>query len=78
MRLHGTTVRAGALTWQAQCLDARLIGGSRWLEVALSGLPSYTVVLKVSPDADHHDARRALEWWLLTPGRENGDVIEVM
>lgn len=46
--------------------------------MALSGPPDYTVVLKISPHADVHDARRALEWWLLTPGREDGDVIEVM
>jgi hypothetical protein len=34
--------------------------------------------LKISPNADSHDAVHALEWWLLSPGREDGDVIEVM
>ena len=76
--LRGVTLRAGVLTWRARCLDARLIAGSRWVEVALSGPPDYTVVLKIAPHADAHDARRALEWWLLTPGREDGDVVEVM
>jgi hypothetical protein len=43
----------------------------------LYGVPSYTVLLKVSPTADSHDIVYALEWWLLSPGREDGDVIEV-
>jgi len=55
-----------------------MIAGSRWLQIALSGPPNYTVVLKVPPHADQDDARRALEWWLLAPGREDGDVIEVV
>lgn len=77
-RLRDGTVFAGASTWRVRCLDARLIAGSQWFEVALAGDPNYTVVLKVSAGAGDEDARRALEWWLRAPGRENGDVIEVM
>jgi hypothetical protein len=34
--------------------------------------------VKVSSSTDNHEAVHALEWWLLSPGREDGDVIEVM
>src|SRR5215471_3636674 len=78
MKVDGATLSAGTLSWHARCVDARLIAGSRWMEIALSGMPSYRVVLKVSPHAGEDDARRALEWWLHTPGRESGDVIEVV
>jgi hypothetical protein len=60
--LRGLTLRAGALTWRARSLDARLIAGSRWVEIALAGPPDYRVVLKIAPHADVHDTRRALEW----------------
>jgi hypothetical protein len=75
---RGMTLHAGSQTWSARCLDARMIAGWRWVEVALSGLPDYTVVLKISMDVDHSAVARALEWWLRTPGHETGDVIEVI
>src|SRR5262245_18456368 len=77
MALNGAAVRAGARSWQARCVDARLIAGSRWLQISLSGTPSYTVVLKVEGALDEDEALRALEWWLRAPGREDCDVIEV-
>jgi len=77
MALNGVTVRAGTRSWKAQCVDARLIAGSRWLQITLAGTPSYTVVLKVAGAINESEALAALEWWLRAPGREDCDVIEV-
>jgi hypothetical protein len=78
LRLHGETLRVGARTWSTHLLGAQTAAGLRCVRVALYGVPTYTVVLKISPNADNEEAVHALEWWLLSPGRENGDVIEVM
>jgi hypothetical protein len=57
---------------------AEEVAGWQWVRLAHVGSPSYLVLLKISPNADEHDAVRALEWWLLSPGREDGDVLEVL
>jgi hypothetical protein len=67
---HGNGCGHSALT--------RVIEGWRWMRLAHIGAPSYVVLLKISPNADEHDAVQALEWWLRSPGREDGDVVEVM
>jgi hypothetical protein len=56
----------------------RVIAGWRWMRLTHVGAPSYLVLLKISPNADEHDAVQALEWWLRSPGREDGDVVEVV
>ena len=33
---------------------------------------------EAQPFVTHNDTVRALEWWLVSPGRADGDVIEVM
>jgi len=78
LALHGETLHVGERTWCAHLIGARVTAGWRWVRVALYGVPSYTVLLKVSLTADSHDVANALEWWLLSPGREDGDVIEVL
>ena len=78
LTLHGETVRAGSRTWSAQLLGMQTAAGSRCVRVTLHGAPTYTVLLKVSANTDNLEAVHALEWWLLSPGRENGDVIEVI
>jgi hypothetical protein len=55
-----------------------VVAGWQWVRLAHFGAPRYVVLLKISPDADEHDAVRALEWWLSSPGREDGDVVEVI
>ncbi len=55
----------------------KVVGGWQWVRLAHLGPPSYLVLLKIGPTADEHDAVRALEWWLRSPGREDGDVVEV-
>jgi len=67
---HGSSYEHSALT--------RDIAGWRWMRLTHIGAPSYVVLLKISPNADEHDAVQALEWWLRSPGREDGDVVEVM
>jgi hypothetical protein len=78
LTLHGETLRVGARTWSAHLLGAQTAAGLRCVRVALYGVPTYTVWLKISPNTDNHEAVHALEWWLLSPGREDGDIIEVM
>lgn len=78
LTLHGETLRVGSRTWSAQLLGAHTGGGLRCVHVALHGVPTYTVLLKISSNTNNHEAVHALEWWLLSPGRENGDVIEVL
>jgi hypothetical protein len=78
LTLHGETVRVGSRTWSAHLLGAQMFAGWRCIRVELHGVPTYTVLLKISPNTGNHEAVHALEWWLLSPGRENGDVIEVM
>jgi hypothetical protein len=78
LTLHGETIRVGARTWSAHLLGVQMAAGPRCVRVALHGVPTYTVWLKISPDTHNHEAVHALEWWLLSPGREDGDVIEVM
>jgi hypothetical protein len=79
--LAGTadSVHAGEASWPwpGHCVRAEVITGWLWVRLAHSGAPRYMVSLKISPHADEHDAVRALEWWLQSPGREDGDVIEV-
>jgi len=76
--LESRTVSVGDRTWRAQCVGAQVLAGWRWVHLALLGAPNYKVSLKISPNADNHDTVRALEWWLVSPGRADGDVIEVM
>jgi len=64
--------------WRGNAVRTEVVGGWQWVHLAHTGAPSYLVSLKISPTADEHDAVRALEWWLLSPGREDGDVIEVI
>lgn len=78
LTLHGETVRLGPRTWSAHLIDAQTAAGARCIRVTLYGVPTYTVWLKISPNTNNHEAVHALEWWLLSPGRENGDVIEVI
>ena len=78
LTLHGETVRVGARTWSAHLLGTETAAGLQYVLVALYGVPTYTVSLKISPNTDNHEAVHALEWWLLSPGRESGDIIEVM
>jgi hypothetical protein len=55
----------------------QLTGGWLWVRLAHLRTPMYLVLLKISPDADQGDVVTALEWWLQSPGREDGDVVEV-
>jgi hypothetical protein len=78
LTLHGETLRVGSRTWSAHLIGAHTAAGLRCVRLALHGVPTHTVLLKISSSTDNHEAVHALEWWLLSPGRENGDVIEVM
>jgi hypothetical protein len=55
-----------------------VIAGWRWVRLAHIEPPRYVVLLKISASADEHDAVSALEWWLHSPGREDGDVVAVI
>jgi hypothetical protein len=68
----------GSHTWHGHSALAEVVAGWQWVRLAHVQAPSYLVLLKISPHADEHDAVSALEWWLRSPGREDGDVIEVM
>jgi hypothetical protein len=68
----------GSHTWHGHSAIAAVVAGWQWVRLAHVQAPSYLVLLKISLHADEHDAVRALEWWLRSPGREDGDVIEVM
>lgn len=78
LTLHGEKLHVGSRTWSAHLLGAQTAGGLRCVRLALHGVPTYTVLLKISSNTDNHEAVHALEWWLLSPGREDGDVIEVI
>ena len=78
LTLHGETLRVGSRTWSAHLLGAQTAAGLRCVRLALHGVPTYTVLLKISSNTDNQEAVHALEWWLLNPGREDGDVIEVI
>ena len=78
LTLHGETLRVGSRTWSAHLLGAQTAAGLRCVRLALHGVPTYTVLLKISSNTDNHEAVHALEWWLLNPGREDGDIIEVI
>jgi hypothetical protein len=67
---------AGHLS-RGHSVAAQVVAGWRWVRLAHTGQPRYFVTLKMAPDADENDAVWALEWWLRSPGREDGDVIEV-
>ena len=64
-------------TWHGHAALTRVIEGWRWVRLAHVEAPAYVVLLKISANADEHDAVSALEWWLCSPGREDGDVVEV-
>ena len=65
-------------TWHAHSALTLVTAGWRWVRLAHVEAPRYLVLLKISPTADEHDAVSALEWWLRSPGRQDGDVVEVM
>ena len=65
-------------TWHAHSALTQVIAGWRWVRLAHVEAPPYLVLLKISPTAEEHDAVSALEWWLRCPGRQDGDVVEVM
>ncbi|MEP7304134.1 MAG: hypothetical protein ABJA98_01325 [Acidobacteriota bacterium] len=71
--LHGRTQ-----TWHGHSALTQVIAGWRWVRLAHVEAPRYIVLLKISANADEHDAVSALEWWLCSPGREDGDVVEVI
>jgi hypothetical protein len=68
----------GSHTWHGHSALAQVVAGWQWIRLAHVRAPSYLVLLKISLHADEQDAVRALEWWLQSPGREDGDVIEVV
>jgi hypothetical protein len=78
IRIAGETLGCGSQTWRGHAALTQVIAGWQWVRLAHVGAPSYVVLMKISPNADEHDAVHALEWWLRSPGREDGDVIEVM
>jgi hypothetical protein len=63
--------------WHGHSVLTQVVAGWQWVHLSHVGAPGYLVLLKVSANADEHDAVSALEWWLRSPGREDGDVIEV-
>jgi hypothetical protein len=65
-------------TWHGHSALTQVIAGWRWVRLAHIEPPRYVVLLKISANADEHDAVSALEWWLHSPGREDGDVVEVI
>jgi hypothetical protein len=78
MNLDGRVVKIGARAWQIHLFGTRTVECQRWVRVALLGRPSYSVLLKMTVTAAASEAIHALEWWLVSPGHENGDVIEVL
>jgi hypothetical protein len=76
--IDAETVRSDGRTWQGHSARTQVVAGWQWVHLARVSAPSYMVLLKISPNADEHDAVRALEWWLQSPGREDGDVVEVL
>jgi hypothetical protein len=78
MNLDGRVVRIGAQAWQIHLFGTRVVERQRWVRVALLGRPSHSVLLKMTLTAAASEAIHALEWWLASPGHEDGDVIEVL
>ena len=48
LTLHGETLRVGSRTWSAHLLGAQTAAGLRCVRLALHGVPTYTVLLKIS------------------------------
>jgi hypothetical protein len=78
MNLDGRVVKIGARAWQIHLFGTRVVECQRWVRVALLGRPSHSVLLKMTLTAAASEALHALEWWLVSPGHEDGDVIEVL
>ena len=74
--LNNQTVRSGTRVWHLQA-DGQRIDQHRWVRVTLNGERPYSVLLKMALTAQARDAVRALQWWLIHPGHEDGDIIEV-
>ena len=75
--IDGTTPGSRNQAGHGHCALTQVVAGWQFVHLSHVGSPSYVVLLKVSANADEHDAVSALEWWLRSPGREDGDVIEV-
>jgi hypothetical protein len=69
--------RDSQYAWRSHAAVTQFVAGWRWISLIHVGEPNYLVTLKLSPAADEDDAVSALEWWLKSPGREDGDVVEV-
>jgi len=78
MNLDGRVVHVGSQAWQTHLFGMRTVECQRWVRVALLGQPSHSVLLKMTLTAAASEAIHALEWWLVSPGHEDGDVIEVL
>jgi hypothetical protein len=78
MNLDGRVVHVGSQAWQIRLFGTRTVECQRWVRVALLGEPNHSVLLKMTLRAAACEAIHALEWWLVSPGHEDGDVIEVL
>jgi len=74
--VEDVTLDVGNERWQGRSVLTEGAGW-QWVRLAHVGVQRYLVLMKIAPNADERDAVRALEWWLQSPGREDGDVIEV-
>ena len=73
--LQGRDVAAGGRQWRVEVYSIRDLGGVRWIQLALNGLPRHMLVLKLAAGAGVRPVLRAVSSWLASPSAPNASVI---
>ena len=66
---------AGGRKWRVEIYSIRDLGGVRWIQLALNGLPRHMLVLKLAAGGGVRPVLRAVSSWLASPSAPSASVI---
>jgi hypothetical protein len=69
--LDGRQIARASGVWLVFVSAIHSVGARRWIQVALSGTPSYTLILKASDRVEGSEALAAIGAWLTSPLRDD-------
>ena len=75
--LDGYTITLGDRRWRFRLYGLRTTGGHRWIQLALLGVSTYMLTLRLSPAGDGAEAIAVLMAWLTNPDERHDAVLNV-
>jgi hypothetical protein len=67
--MDGRQIARASMVWLVFVTAIHTVDTERWIQVALSGTPSYSLILKASDRVDSSQALEAIGAWLTNPLR---------